>query len=209
MAERLDYELHVFRLEKLESIVEKAIEFFEGTPVCDLPPPRFVGCGVYTLYYVGEYALYRRFAAANRPTCGHPIYVGKAVPAGRRKGRSVDSASAALHRRLMEHARSIEEGAHLATRGFRCRFMILEGSVTDLIVPVESELIRRFAPLWNSAIDGFGNHDPGSGRYEQAPSEWDVLHPGRPWVERLTGEAPLASEVRQKVLDWASQLPLS
>lgn len=208
MAERWDYELHVFRLEKLESIVEKAIEFFGGTPVCDFPPPRFVGCGVYTLYYVGDYALYGGFAAANRPSCAHPIYVGKAVPAGRRKGRSVDSASAPLRGRLMEHARSIDQGAHVATSDFRCRFMILEGNVTDLIVPVESELIRRFAPLWNSAIDCFGNHDPGAGRYDQAPSQWDILHPGRPWVKRLTGQAPAVAQVQQKVRDWGARLRL-
>jgi hypothetical protein len=77
--------------------------------------------------------------------------------------------------------------------------MILEGALTDLIVPVESELIRRHKPLWNSVVDGFGNHDPGSGRYDQAPSEWDVLHPGRPWVERLTGAPPEWEAVVAKI----------
>jgi hypothetical protein len=206
VAGTLDYERHVFRLEKLESIVGKAIEFFGETPVCDFPPPRFLGCGVYTLYYVGEYPLYHRFAAANMRSCVEPIYVGKAVPEGRRKGRSVGSVSPTLHRRLMEHARSVDQGAHLGASDFQCRFMILEGNLTDLIVPVESGLIRRFAPLWNSAIDGFGNHDPGSGRYDQAPSEWDVLHPGRPWVERLTGDAPALAQLEQKVRDWGAQL---
>lgn len=208
MAERLQYELHVFTLEKLESIVDRAISFFLGTPLCRFPPPRFVGCGVYALYYVGHYALYERLGAANRAACVHPIYVGKAVPAGRRKGRSVASQAAVLHGRLMEHARSIAQGADLGTSDFHCRFMILQGQLTDLIVPAESELIRRSAPLWNSVIDGFGNHDPGSGRYNQAPSEWDVLHPGRTWVQRLTGQAPPVAKVEQKVRDWGAQLPL-
>jgi hypothetical protein len=67
--------------------------------------------------------------------------------------------------------------------------MILAGIESDLVVPVEAELIRRFKPLWNTVLDGFGNHDPGSGRYNQAKSSWDILHSGRPWVERLTGES--------------------
>jgi hypothetical protein len=48
-------------------------------------------------------------------------------------------------------------------------------------------LIKLNQPLWNVAIDGFGNHDPGRGRYEQAKSDWDVIHPGRPWAERCNG----------------------
>ena len=46
-------------------------------------------------------------------------------------------------------------------------------------------LISRFEPLWNKLVDGFGNHDPGKGRYQQKKSAWDLLHPGRPWAERL------------------------
>ncbi|MBN1485361.1 MAG: Eco29kI family restriction endonuclease [Chloroflexia bacterium] len=53
-------------------------------------------------------------------------------------------------------------------------------------------------PLWNSGLDGFGNHDPGRGRYNQAKSEWDVLHPGRPWAERLTGASPGLKEIIEK-----------
>lgn len=45
----------------------------------------------------------------------------------------------------------------------------------------------QFHPLWNVAIDGFGNHDPGKGRYEQAKSDWDVIHPGRTWAARCNG----------------------
>lgn len=77
--------------------------------------------------------------------------------------------------------------------------MILEGIESDLVVPVEAELIRQYTPLWNTVIDGFGNHDPGSGRYNQARSEWDVLHPGRPWAKRLTGTSPVRKDVIEKV----------
>ena len=56
----------------------------------------------------------------------------------------------------------------------------------DIWIPLaESLLIERFEPLWNRAIDGFGNHDPGKGRYEQKMSPWDTMHPGRSWATRL------------------------
>ena len=77
--------------------------------------------------------------------------------------------------------------------------MQITGVESDLIVPVEAELIRRFRPLWNYAVDGFGNHDPGRGRYNQAKSEWDILHPGRTWAERLRGESPHLEDVIAKV----------
>ena len=48
-------------------------------------------------------------------------------------------------------------------------------------------------------VDGFGNHDPGSGRYNQAKSEWDVLHPGRPWIKKLTGIPPNLEQIEAKI----------
>jgi Eco29kI restriction endonuclease len=52
---------------------------------------------------------------------------------------------------------------------------------------VEAALIKLNRPLWNSVLDGFGNHDPGKGRYEQANSDWDVIHQGRAFAEKLKG----------------------
>ena len=37
--------------------------------------------------------------------------------------------------------------------------------------------MKLHSPLWNTTVDGFGNHDPGKGRYEQAISDWDVPDP--------------------------------
>jgi hypothetical protein len=184
-----DYRQHIFRSPKFQSVVDEAIAFFDDTPVYSLPPPdRFAGTGVYALYYVdiqGGFDAYREMAALNQNTLSLPIYVGKAVPPGWRSGRSRETDAPALYRRLREHTRSIQYAANLDPEVFQCRFMILTGIESDLVVPVEAELIRRYAPLWNTVIDGFGNHDPGSGRYDQAKSEWDVLHPGRPWAARL------------------------
>jgi hypothetical protein len=77
--------------------------------------------------------------------------------------------------------------------------MLLGDTESDLVVPVEAALIRKHHPLWNAVVDGFGNHDPGAGRYNQARSEWDVLHPGRAWAERLTGRSPDLEEVTAEV----------
>jgi hypothetical protein len=195
-----DYSLHVFHSPQFTSVVDEAIGFFAETPVHKLPPPdEFLGNGVYALYYIGSYELYAKVFASNKVAATQPIYVGKAVPPGWRTARSTDSTAPVLYRRLQEHARSIEQAKNLLVDDFLCRFMILEGAESDLVIPVEAELIRRYRPLWNSVVDGFGNHDPGKGRYNQAKSEWDVLHPGRLWSQRLTGPAPRLEEIVAKL----------
>lgn len=167
-----DYSLHIFHSPGFRSIVDDAIRFFAETPVHRLPPPgRFIGAGVYGLYYIGDYELYGKIANLNRDTCVQPIYVGKAVPSGWRTARVMDSETPDLYRRLQEHMRSIQQAANLRIDDFRCRFMILTDVEGDLVVPVEAELIRKYKPLWNTVIDGFGNHDPGIGRYNQTRSE--------------------------------------
>lgn len=195
-----DYRLHVFYSPQFKSIVDEAIEFFLKTPVQKLPPPSsFPGNGVYALYYTGDYELYAPVSALNRLTATQPIYVGKAVPPGWRTARLTSSTSPVLYRRLQEHARSIEQAHNLQIDDFLCRFVVLGDVESDLVVPLEAELIRKYKPLWNSVIDGFGNHDPGKGRYNQAKSEWDVLHPGRPWADRLTGSTPSLEEIVAKL----------
>lgn len=192
----VDIVLHTFRSPEFRSVVVEAIRFFEATPTQTLPPPgRFPGCGVYALYYLGDYPLYSEVARANRDDQALPIYVGKAVPPGWRSARVSSTEMKSLYARLREHARSIQQVENLKIEDFRCRFMILQDAESDLIIPVEATLIRRHQPLWNSVVDGFGNHDPGKGRYNQARSEWDVLHPGRPWADRLTGVSPKLEEI--------------
>jgi hypothetical protein len=95
--------------------------------------------------------------------------------------------------------RSIDQVKNLLLDDFCCRLMILGGNENDLIIPVEAELIRSYRPAWNSIIDGFGNHDPGKGRYDQAKSEWDILHPGRYWAQRLTGPSPNLADIMEKL----------
>jgi len=197
-----DANMHIFRSPTFRGAVEEAVDFFANTPVHTVPPPddpRVIGPGVYALYYLGDYELYGNLTQLNRSTCVHPIYAGKAVPLGWRTARVSLSESKELFHRLNQHAASIQQGADLYLDDFRCRFMILNDIESDLVGPVEAALIRTYRPLWNSVVDGFGNHDPGKGHYNQAKSQWDVLHPGRYWAERLTGASPGREDVIREV----------
>lgn len=187
--QEFDREKHVYRSAAFEEIIKDTIRFFNGTPVVSLPPPeKFTGTGVYALYYIGSSDLYTPLYEANRMEYKQPIYVGKAVPSGWRQNRATAKApSHELCRRLSDHSKSIAAASNLNHDDFVCRFMILEGVASDMIGTVEAALIRFYTPVWNSCIDGFGNHDPGSGRYNQARSDWDVLHPGREWADRCSG----------------------
>jgi len=199
--QNFDRLLHVFRSPKFRSVVEDAIKFFAQTPLHPLPPTTaFVGAGVYALYYIGNFELYAKMATLNSlENCNFPIYVGKAVPPSWRTGRVGLSTTPDLYRRLREHARSLRQVNNLQEDEFMCRFMILNDLESDLVGSVEASLIRQHRPLWNMVVDGFGNHDPGSGRYNQAKSEWDILHPGRTWAERLTGVSPALENIVIKV----------
>ena len=178
MEVRFDREKHVFHFEAFDELMLDIIRFFNGTPVHLLPPPEpFSGAGVYALYYTGLSPYYKHLHDINRVAFVQPIYVGKAVPKGWRKARA-KTPSNELYSRLGDHYNSIEQVENLNIKDFCCRFMIFEHTTVDMIGMVEAALIRQFNPIWNTCIDGFGNHDPGSGRYEQAISDWDVLHPG-------------------------------
>lgn len=189
--EPFDRSKHIYHNEAFVELVKDAVRFFNGTPVHPLPPPeRFLGTGVYALYYTGNNPLYTRYKELNRLVYDFPIYVGKAVPEGWRQSRIHDSdttQSTALYRRLKEHSRSIKAGDGLCLADFSCRLVIFEKEGSDMIGSIEDTLIKLTQPLWNSCVDGFGNHDPGKGRYEQARSDWDVVHTGRAWANRLNG----------------------
>lgn len=182
----------------LGASVTSALLQSEAVPLAGLP--RFVGAGIYAIYYRGSFDAYRSLASKNREAWNQPIYVGKAIPAGARQGGIGlgDNPGAVLHTRLREHAESIRQAENLSEVDFACRYLVVE----DIWIPLaESLLIARFAPLWNKVLDGFGNHDPGKGRHQGLRPRWDCLHPGRPWAARLQ-ERPepaslIESEVRQ------------
>jgi hypothetical protein len=165
------------------------------TPCEPLPPTiPFEGAGLYALYYQGPFPLYDPISYRD---CEIPIYVGRAVPRGARQGRVGlgEPAGRVLFNRLREHADSIAAAANLEVEDFRCRYLIVD----DIWVPLaEALLIGHFRPLWNRVVDGFGNHDPGGGRRQQARSPWDVLHPGRRWAA-LQAEGLNMTEIKARV----------
>ncbi|KOR32874.1 restriction endonuclease [Achromatium sp. WMS3] len=201
--EPFDRSKHVYHNEEFVELMKDAIRFFNGTPVHPLPPPKkFLGTGVYALYYIGNNGIYSRYTELNRLSYDFPIYVGKAVPEGWRQSRISDSEttqSTELYRRLKEHSRSISAGNGLDLEDFTCRFVIFENEGSDMIGSIEAALIKLKRPLWNSCVDGFGNHDPGKGRYEQARSDWDVIHEGRAWADRLNGISNAKSDVLSRI----------
>ena len=189
--QKFDRSKHIYKNDAFVELVKDAVRFFNGTPVHTLPPPeRFFGVGVYAIYYTGKNPIYKKYSELNRLSYDFPIYVGKAVPSGWRQSRishSEANQSTELFSRLRQHSNNIIVGENINLEDFSCRFVIFESDGSDMISTIEASLIKLNRPLWNSAMDGFGNHDPGKGRYEQANSDWDVIHKGRPFAEKLKG----------------------
>ena len=160
------------------------------------------GAGVYVIYYRGPFELYRPLTDANANDLSHPIYVGKAIPEGGRKGGLIVDAAASgssLQSRLRKHAESVRAVKSLAVADFFVRSLVLD----DIWIPLgESLLITQFSPLWNSLIDGFGNHDPGSGRYKGLRPRWDVLHPGRAWADKCQPRQESVQDIKNDVEEF-------
>lgn len=207
---KFDRSEHVYTSDDFDEVIKDTLRFFNGTPVHRVPiSERFHGTGVYALYCTSKSGIYSKFNLVNRTAFHIPIYVGKAVPKGWRQARqssSPDTKSYELSGRIREHSRSIDVGQDLKLSDFSCRFMILEGKESDLIGTVEAALIRKYQPIWNTLIDGFGNHDPGKGRYEQAKSDWDVCHPGRLWADKCRGVHKSREEILKKIKGFLGEL---
>jgi hypothetical protein len=159
----------------------------------------FPGAGVYAIFYAGSSAPYEMLGHANADIAegmvGWPIYVGKAVPEGSRRGLNVATATNKLSERLLgDHRKSIAQAENLSITDFYFRWLIVE----QIWIPLgESILIQRYSPVWNAVLDGFGNHAPGSGRVSGVLSLWDTLHPGRYSIPRGQTEP----------VYWARQYP--
>ncbi|WP_080408403.1 Eco29kI family restriction endonuclease [Burkholderia ubonensis] len=167
---------------------------------------QFWGVGIYAIYYVGDFEPYKALADRNRKGAFHaPIYVGKAVPKGARKGGGIgEIRSRALYDRLREHAESVALANNLNIDDFFCRFLVVD----DIWIPLgESLLIAKFSPLWNALVDGFGNHDPGSGRYQGYRPRWDVLHPGRAWAEKCRPREETQEQIVRDVQNYFASFP--
>jgi len=167
-----------------ESLGRSIVEALLAPPLLPLNDVEvFVGAGIYAIYYCGDFPNYAGLSSLNQVAATYPIYVGKAVPKGGRKGASADASldSMALSKRLREHKGSIDSVDSLSVADFNYRYLVLD----DIWISLgEALVIQRFQPLWNQVIEGFGNHDPGAGRYTGMRPLWDELHPGRDWAKR-------------------------
>lgn len=167
------------------------------------------GAGVYAIYYCGIYPSYKKIAAENiNGRYAQPIYIGKAIPKGGRKGGLMGdvSRSRALADRLRQHATSIEEASNLNVRDFFVRHLVVD----DIWIPLgENILIETFKPIWNRALDGFGNKDPGRRRAKQFKSPWDVVHPGRKFAEKLADGGMTPEFLNQRIADYLAGRPLA
>jgi hypothetical protein len=174
----------------------------KAVPIAEIA--RFQGAGIYAIYYIGHFDAYAPMKTWNsgNEEFNLPIYIGKAVPTGGRKGNvdpEVSARGSALINRLDEHRKSIEQAENLDTKDFWCRFLVVD----DIWIPLgESLLIQHYRPIWNSLIDGFGNHDPGSGRHQGARPNWDTLHPGRHWAVRCAPSKLTELQIRERVEDF-------
>ena len=180
------------------SIVTLMMEMDE-VPLDDVP--RFSGAGVYAIYYVGRFHAYRWLGKMNKERATVPIYVGKAVPSGRRQGidGAGTSATCALADRVRQHATSVRAAQNLDIADFRARWLVIEDIWTPL---AESALIREYRPVWNVIVDGFGDHDPGQGLIDGFRSRWDTIHPGRPWADKYPARPETSSQIDQEITEY-------
>lgn len=97
------------------------------------------------------------------------------------------------------------EASNLELGDFWIRHLVVD----DVRIPLgENMLFERFKPLWNRAIDGFGNKDPGKRRATQYRSPWDALHPGRVFAEKLAEGGLTRTYLLKRVDDYLSGRPL-
>ena len=165
----------------------------------------FEGAGIYAIYYHGRFEPHLAISADDLLSVETPIYVGKAVPSGARRGANLTTSSTGrwLFNRISEHRDSIKAVQNLNVEDFSIRYLVVD----DIWIPLgEALLISTFSPVWNRLIDGFGNHDPGAGRYNGLRPLWDVLHPGRTWAEKCKARSETREEIGRRILDYFSAI---
>jgi len=195
-------------LEKANLAKSIELEILDQIPMALAAVDDIKGAGIYVIYYSGRYAPYATIRCdVTSATYEQPIYVGKAIPKGGRKGGLTKDSGrgTALRDRLKQHATSVDEAKNLDLADFWVRHLVVD----DIWIPLgENMLIETFKPVWNRAIDGFGNKDPGRRRKTQIRSPWDVLHPGRGFVKKLAESPVTVGMLEERVADYFAGRPL-
>jgi hypothetical protein len=185
--------------------VAEALLDQDAAKLGDLEP--FPGAGIYAVYYSGAFEAYDRLRQANKDGANVPLYVGKAIPSGGRKGLNMftETQGRFLYNRLQDHADSLRLASNLELEDFHVRWL----AVDDIWIPLgETLIIAKFRPVWNLALDGFGNHDPGAGRYNGARPMWDELHPGRVWALRCQPRPESKEQLSERVRTFLASVNL-
>ncbi|WP_413711839.1 Eco29kI family restriction endonuclease [Rhizobium sp. Rhizsp82] len=185
------------RLTKSE---KRLIDLLENAPAFPLANSGEIrGQGVYALVYRGQFPTYAPISVANRVGARvYPIYLGKAW------ALKVGGEARAGAERVGRHRRSITVLRDLDVNDFEVRFIRLPWGKVE---SVEQALIKLYAPLWNAALPGFGNKQPGNTRETQRRSAFDTFHPGRAYTDALQPTdrslSDLKDAVIKHILSWA------
>lgn len=126
----------------LGASVAEALLAKDAVPLNDLIACK--GAGIYALYYHGNFPAYKPIRSLKGKQ-EMPIYAGKAIPAGARKGEVGlgQEPGTVLYKRLKEHAESIRATSNLKITDFYCRYLVVD----DIWIPLgEALVIPNSAP---------------------------------------------------------------
>lgn len=173
-----------------------------ATPAGRYGKEQVTGAGIYGLYYEGGFPNYAPLAL---PGCQWPIYIGKAEAPGSRKGDDwvpSPTRKGPLLDRLNNHRLSIENAANLDADDFRVRWLAVDEA---FIVTAEVLLVKRYRPLWNAQVDGFGSKAVGGPRETGGRSKWDTFHSGRRSVGGVARYN--VEQIEQEIADHLKAFP--
>jgi hypothetical protein len=180
------------------ALARNTAEQLLAAPLNDVrPPSRFDGIGLYALYYQGEFLPYSPIASPKEITDRRPIYVGRCVAPGlRHSNRGNAPIASSLYNRLLQHEADLRQAENLHINDFYSQYLVADNASLSL---AQSILFDRYDPIWNTVIEGFGNHNPGKGRSLARRSDWDTIHPGRPWAKHLLEGVASAGELTARL----------
>lgn len=142
---------HLYQNEAFAELCKDAVRAFNGTPVCELPPPRFTGSGVYAIYCTAKKGIYERYGnKVNRMGYNVPIYVGKAVPKG------IDNCGLrcfemhTCQNQLVFWYNEIKKSLGLSREDFHCRVLAIDRF--DKINGAYGMILEYYHPVWNKVF---------------------------------------------------------
>lgn len=169
MAETLKIKNRDYHNTAFAGSCKDAVRAFNGTPVCELPPPCFTGSGVYAIYCTAKKGIYEQYGnKVNRMGYNVPIYVGKAVPT---KCSDNGLNTLSCHEQLGFWQERIKRSLGFAIADFLCRFYGMESDDARYIDGVYRIMLEIYHPVWNSVFAACGCPDDFILQWRQVHSE--------------------------------------